>query len=241
MTSRSAYDAWHAEHAVDAESDAPWHRLVKHHLVPATDLAGRRVLEIACGRGGFACWLAPRPEPPARLVAADFSPAAVSKARAFAHAHGITTVQWEVGDIEAVGHAAATFDTVICCETIEHVADPRWALRELARTLRPGGRLYLTAPNYLGLMGLYRVYRRLTGRPYTEEGQPINHPLLLPRTARWVRHAGLVVRVLDGIGHYLPVPRRPPVAIGALDRPRWLMRWLGLHSLVIATKPAAHP
>ena len=28
----------------------------------------------ACGRGGFAGWLATRPEPPATLVAADFSP-----------------------------------------------------------------------------------------------------------------------------------------------------------------------
>ena len=235
--SRTAYDAWHASHPVDAESDAPWHRAVKRHLEPGRDLAGQRVLEVACGRGGFAAWLATRTAPPATLVAADFSPAAVTKARAFAVGLGITRVRWAIADIQAIGHPEATFQTVVCCETIEHVPDPRGALCELARVLRPGGRLYLTSPNYLGPMGLYRGYLRLTGRRFTEEGQPINHPLLLPRTVRWVRRAGLVVLAVDGTGHYLPFPGRPPIELPWIGRPRWLMRWLGLHSLVVARKP----
>ena len=89
-------------------------------------------------------------------------------------------MKWETGDIQAIAHPAASFDTVFSCETIEHVPDPRQAIRELARVLCPGGRLFLTCPNYLGLMGLYRGYLRLTGRRYREEGQPINQFLILP-------------------------------------------------------------
>jgi SAM-dependent methyltransferase len=40
----------------------------------------------------------------------------------------------------------ATFDTVLCTETLEHVLDPLHFLSEAKRALRPGGRLILTVP-----------------------------------------------------------------------------------------------
>jgi len=238
---RSAYDAWHTRYAVDAESDAPWHRLVKQHLDVSRDLHRKRILEIGSGRGGFACWLAGQAAKPATLVAADFARTAAHKGKAFARERGVLAVRWAIGDIQALAHRGNTFDTIISCETIEHVPDPPLAVRELARVLRPGGRLYLTTPNYLGTMGLYRIYLRLTGRRYTEEGQPINHLVVLPRTVVWVRRAGLRVLEIDAVGHYLPFPGRPPIEIPALNQPRQLMRWFGLHSLVVATKPTSAP
>ncbi len=234
---RNRYDAWHARYGVDTASDAPWHRLVKARLDPAQDLRGRRVLEIACGRGGFACWLASRPERPHAVVAADFSPTAVGKARDHAAGMGLTTLRWEVGDIQTIPHPDASFDTVFCCETIEHVPDPDAALRELARVLKTGGKLYLTCPNYFGPLGLYRIYLRLTGRQFTEEGQPINQPLLLWQTVARLRRAGLEILAVDAVGHYLPFPGRPPIELPALNRPRWLMRWFALHALAVARKP----
>jgi ubiquinone/menaquinone biosynthesis C-methylase UbiE len=239
--SRSAYDAWHARYPVDVESDAPWHRLVKAHLNPTRDLRGKRVLEIGSGRGGLAVWLAEQPERPALLVAADFARTAVRMGQDFSRQRGVPGIRWVVGDIQAIGARDGAFDTVISCETIEHVPHPALALRELARVLKPGGRLYLTTPNYLGPMGLYRGYLRLTGRRYTEEGQPINNLVALPRTLAWVRRAGLRVLRVDAVGHYLPFPGRPPIEIPALNNPRWLMRWFGLHSLVVATRDPGAP
>lgn len=237
-----SYDAWHAALPVDTDTNTPWHRLLRAHLVPARDLAGRRVLEIGCGRGGFACWLATRPGPerPGEIVAADFSPAAVAKGREHAARLGLPEglVSWETGDIQAIAHPGASFDTVFSCETIEHVPDPRRAVRELARTLRPGGRLFLTFPNYLGLMGLYRGYLRLTGRRYREEGQPINQFLTLPRVRRWVAASGLQIETTDGAAHFLPFPGRPPIPLPALDHPAWrpLLRWTAVHGCIVARK-----
>lgn len=235
--SQASYDDWHGRFEVDTKVDTPWHTLLRQRL-HAEDIAGRRVLEIACGRGGFACWLATQPEPPALVAAADFSATAVAKGASFASAAGIGRIGWSVADAQRLPFADGSLDTVISCETIEHLPSPRQALAEFARVLRRGGRLYLTAPNYFGPMGLYRGYLRVVGRPFTEEGQPINRFLMLPRTGAWVRSLGLEVESIESIGHYAPWPGRPPVRFPALDAVGPL-NWFGLHSLIVARKGGA--
>lgn len=237
MPAKTAYDEWHGRIAVDHLADTPWHRLVKEHLSVADDLASKKVLEIACGRGGFACWLASQQSPSGELVAADFSSTAVRKGKLFSAEQGLNRIRWEVMDIEAIAHENESFDTVISCETIEHVPNPQKALRELSRILRPGGKLFLTTPNYLSLQGLHRIYLSLSGRTYTEEGQPINHFMLAPRTRSMVVKAGLKIKLVDGVGHYLPFPGRPPIVMAALDNPRFLMRWWSVQTLTVGQKP----
>lgn len=235
-TAQSIYEDWHKRYDVDKETTAPWHSLVKTNLNIDRDLTGKTVLEIGCGRGGFACWMASLPMRPSRLIAADFAHSAVDKGNAFAASQGLKGIEWEVADIQNIPHEAATFDTVVSCETIEHVPNPKRAIAEMARVLKPGGRLFVTTPNYLSTMGLYRCYMRVTGRRFTEEGQPINNFMLLPLTRLWVARSGLRVRVVDAIGHYLLLPKQSPRAISVLDQKRWLLRWFALHSLVVAEK-----
>lgn len=234
---RAAYDAWHA-HVSGADAlDTPWHRSVQQALDPQVDLHGRRVLEIACGRGEFAAWCALHGRP-SLFIAADFSMSAVRLARTrVTHDAPLAgPLRFIQADAQAIALPSSSIDTVICCETIEHVPDPRAAVRELARVLRPGGRLFLTTPNYLGPMGAYRGYLRLTGRRYTEEGQPINHFLIAAIVRRWVRRAGLRILRADSTGHYLLLPRRQPVLL--IERTR-LLSPFGLHALTIAEKPLA--
>jgi len=229
------YDAWHNRLDVNQGADDPWYQLVRIQMDHDRDVAGRRVLEIGCGRGGFACWLAGQRLPPAELVAMDYSAVAVEKGRAFGEAAGVTGITWQMGDIQAIPHPDASFDTVISCETIEHVPDPAKAVSELSRVLKPGGRLFLTAPNYMGPFGLYRAYLRLRGRRYTEVGQPINQFTVLPRTLYWIRRTGLNVTTIRGEGHYSFYPGSRP------RRHRWLdvdlLKWFALHVVVVAVKP----
>lgn len=229
---RDAYNKWHRELVINAEADTPWHRMLKPFLLKE-QLSQKRLLEIGCGRGDFSCWMAQNTK--AVLTAADFSHTAVAKGRDYAAAKGLS-VDWQVMDIQAIAYPDLSFDFAISSETIEHVPDPARAIRELARILKLGGKLFLTTPNYMNAMGAYRGFLRLKGTPFTETGQPINNFVTLPRTLYWVRKAGLKIEHFESRGIYLPIPGRPWTELPSLDRPRAITRWVGLHSLVIAHK-----
>jgi SAM-dependent methyltransferase len=56
-----------------------------------------------------------------------------------------TTLDYQ-SDIIAIPVADESFDVVLCTEVLEHVPEPIPAVREMARILRPGGRLLISAP-----------------------------------------------------------------------------------------------
>ncbi len=72
-----------------------------------------------------------------------------------------------ISDIEKIPLPDASFDVVLCTEVLEHVPEPIVALREIARLLKPGGRLLLTAPLGSGLHQLpYHFYGGYTPQWY---------------------------------------------------------------------------
>ena len=72
-----------------------------------------------------------------------------------------------VSEIDAIPVPDEAFDAVLCTEVIEHVPEPIRALNELARILKPGGTLLLTAPLGSGLHQLpYHFYGGFTPEWY---------------------------------------------------------------------------
>ena len=169
------------------------------------------------------------------VVGADFSQVALDKAKELSQERGLTNISWQRQNILAIDHPDSSFDSVFSFETIEHVHSPLQAVRELARVLKPEGRLFLTTPNYIGLMGLYRAYLYCRGRDYSEVGQPINRLTTFPVTASWLWAAGLRICRLDSSGHYLPFPKRPPIRLPLLDSCHAMIP-IGLHSFFLAQK-----
>jgi Methylase involved in ubiquinone/menaquinone biosynthesis len=53
----------------------------------------------------------------------------------------------DVRDMDSVN--SDTFDVLLCSQVLEHISEPDKAIKEMARVLRPGGRLVLTVP-FLG-------------------------------------------------------------------------------------------
>lgn len=240
MTLATEYDKWHTgvfesdpEHA---DESSPWYKLVMEYL-PAVE--GKRILEIACGRGGFSRLLGSRG---ASVCGADFSASAVDIAkekllRVPSLAGRVTYLQ---ADAQAMPFEENLFDIVVSCETIEHVPDPRAAVREMYRVCKPGGRLFLTTPNYLNFMGLYLVYAAAR-HPGLKSSQPLDERFLFPQIRGFVTAAGWKIVRTDGTVHQFPfIPRRDPVQLPGLESNRAIRRFLSFfasHYFLIAKKP----
>lgn len=115
-----------------------WHRY--HFALPL--VAGRDVLDIACGAGYGSALLA---RSAARVTGADLSPAAVDHART--RYAGVPNLEFRQADCAALPFADASFDAVVSFETLEHIAAQDAFLDEVKRVLRPGGFVVLSCPN----------------------------------------------------------------------------------------------
>lgn len=188
-TGNNDFDAWHEKREIDLNLNASWHQFF---LKEAKDFISKndKVFEIGCGRGDFAFWLAENfGDRYAYLEASDFSHTAIQMAKNYQKSHKIENLVFSVHDIQNLKFPDNYFDKIICFETVEHVTHPKKAIKELYRVLKPGGRLLLTTPNYLNFYGVYRLYLRMTGRKWTEVGQPLNNFVLLPKTKIWLQSA----------------------------------------------------
>ena len=158
-----------------------WQRLALPRIV------GRDVLEVGCGIGtlfadiieaGYTC------------SAVDRSPQMVAAARAELRRRGLAGEAVAViqADVRSLPFGDASFDTVVSTFPTEYIFDPS-AEREIARVLRPGGRLVVvlgaslepTTPFVLPLVGLqtlvYGRTRRAGNAPGTEGASALDGPL----------------------------------------------------------------
>ena len=117
-----------------------------------------RVLDVGCGEGHLHGAIRPLC---GALDACDLS--AADLWHAALAAPGEPTPRYHVADAARLPWEDGTFDVVLGLELIEHVADARAVLSELARVLRPGGTLILTCPSR-HFPFTYDPLHRLAGR-----------------------------------------------------------------------------
>ncbi|NEA46686.1 methyltransferase domain-containing protein [Streptomyces sp. SID10815] len=99
---------------------------------------GSRVLELGCGVGAQTVHLI-RSSPGAHIVAVDQCEESLAQARI--HVAGIAPeaqVAWHHAHAFDLPFTDAEFDHAFVCFVLEHLSDPRRALTELRRVLRPG-------------------------------------------------------------------------------------------------------
>ncbi|HSW50376.1 MAG TPA: class I SAM-dependent methyltransferase [Bryobacteraceae bacterium] len=100
----------------------------------AQDLAaGSRVLDAGCGEGRYARYFGRH-----RYVGVDLAVGDASWDYTRVHA---------LADLAVLPFAAESFDACLNIVTLEHVPEPRAALGEMCRVLKPGGRLLLAVPH----------------------------------------------------------------------------------------------
>jgi demethylmenaquinone methyltransferase/2-methoxy-6-polyprenyl-1,4-benzoquinol methylase len=102
---------------------------------------GDSALDVCCGTGDLTLELASRLSPGGSVVGCDFSEPMLDLAREKAEARGTAGVRFEWADALSLPYDAGRFDGVTVGFGLRNFADRDRGLREMARVLRPGGRL----------------------------------------------------------------------------------------------------
>jgi arsenite methyltransferase len=104
---------------------------------------GEVVLDLGCGAGLDTLLAARQVGPGGRVVAVDMTPAMLEKTRAGAAALGLENVEPRLGFAEALPAEDRSVDVVISNGVINLTPDKVAVMREVARVLRPGGRIQI--------------------------------------------------------------------------------------------------
>jgi demethylmenaquinone methyltransferase/2-methoxy-6-polyprenyl-1,4-benzoquinol methylase len=187
----------------------------------AADLAavtpGSRALDVATGTGDLAVELARRVSPGGEVVGSDFSEGMLERAR-----RKSTAVRWEQANALALPYPDDGFDAATVGFGARNFSDLEQGLREMARVVRPGGRvvvLEITTPTQPPLSTFFSLWfdrivpllGRVTGEdqaysylpssvkrfPGPRELGSIMHGLGL-RDVRWVLTAGGIIALHSG-------------------------------------------
>ncbi len=106
--------------------------------------AGMRVLDAGCGPGRITIAAAELVGTSGHVVALDIQPAMLAKLEDRMRQHGISNVTTVLAGLGNGALSAADFDRAFLVTVLGEVPDPRAALREIHRALRPGGVLSIT-------------------------------------------------------------------------------------------------
>ena len=112
-------------------------------LISSTS-GGGRYLEIGAGSGNLALTVLEKYD---ELVLTELSNVRANElSKLFKDQEKVKVIQHNI-DNDALNYPDGYFDTIVMVAVIEHLIDPKIALRELARVLKPGGRLIIDTPN----------------------------------------------------------------------------------------------
>jgi 2-polyprenyl-3-methyl-5-hydroxy-6-metoxy-1,4-benzoquinol methylase len=129
----------------DIPAENYWFR--RHEMVYewiAARVAGRRVIDMACGEGYGSDVLA---RSAASVLGVDANPEAHEHARL---RYRRANLRFERGMVELHGEAGG-YDAVVFLQTIEHVVEPAGVLEHLRGLLARGGVAYVSTPNVITL------------------------------------------------------------------------------------------
>lgn len=103
-----------------------------------------RVLDVGCGTGVVARTAASRTASDTQVTGTDVNGPMLTAARGFAAQAGLTGIEWIECDAANMPFGGGRFDAVLCQQGLQFMPDRAAALAEMARVLKPGGRLALS-------------------------------------------------------------------------------------------------
>lgn len=119
------------------------HRWRERAADVAAPASGASILDVCCGTGDLTFELAGRVSPGGNVVGCDFSEPMLDLAREKARRRGVDAVRFEWADALSLPYDEGRFDTATVGFGLRNFADWDKGLREMARVLKPGGKLVI--------------------------------------------------------------------------------------------------
>lgn len=107
--------------------------------------AGEKVLDIACGTGTIAFYIAGKIGPEGSVTGVDISTGMINRCHEKLKESNCTNLKFEYGDAERLEYPANSFDRIYCSAGLYWMVNPQAALRHWFELLKPQGRIGLTA------------------------------------------------------------------------------------------------
>jgi arsenite methyltransferase len=105
--------------------------------------SGQRVVDVGCGAGIDSLIAASMVGPTGQVIGVDMTPAMLAKARRAAAEAGLNNVEFREGYGEALPVPDGWADVIISNGVLNLMPDKAAGLQEMARALKPGGRLQI--------------------------------------------------------------------------------------------------
>jgi SAM-dependent methyltransferase len=166
-------------------------------------------------------------------VCADVSTQMGEVCRQRLQAGGFTNFEWiQIFDY-SLPLESASFDTILCFETVEHLSQPEKLVAELGRVIKPGGTLILTTPNVL--WEPIHALAAITGAHHSEGPHRF---IRYGRLTRMITRAGFEI---ERSATTVAVPGGPKLLVRfgewlEAQTGEWLMPWIGLRHVLICRK-----
>lgn len=165
-----------------------WHRQLEPAQTRLRELAqareGEKVLDVACGTGLVSFPVAREVGPTGSLLGVDISERMIALAHQGAAERHLDWVRFERMDAEDLQIADATYDIGLCSLGLMYVPNPRKALQEMHRILKPGGRLVVSVWGQRSRCGWAEIFPIVDAR-VTSEVCPMFFRLGTGDTLQW--------------------------------------------------------
>jgi tocopherol O-methyltransferase len=210
---------WEKDESVARAQIQLMERLAERAAIPR----GARVLDIGCGLGGSAMWLAEQFD--CEVTGMTISPVQARMAAAKAKARNLASrVRFQVSDANEWQPDPGSVDVIWIMESSEHFRDKAGFFERCARALKPGGILAVCA------------WLRRDG-PLREEEQALVNAVAkamlsasldsLSAYQQWMRDAGLTVTVAEDITRHVEPTWSHCSRIGGNLAVRFFLRFTG--------------